>query len=800
VGRLFILLCPFFERNDSTSSTLLLAVAKATELGEPKIQVEATGADNSGTSSSTSGSNVELRWGPLSVLSTTEKVGICERTLGSDENHALPQCVAIARAVVIHHRPLLGLLAGQLEEVCGRLRQYLAHVSRLGKSNKGKVCEEISDDETKTEEDGREATCAAVQRLLSKGVTLDSMCNRLSLPKTCLDDLKRPSLRGRKKCDLGLSDNALSHGTPEHNFLNVCAATVSKLHASRLTHPLTMVQKSSGLLFFNSADDAVLTECSKQLSNTKVAVSVCWDMAATFVESQVRHDSTNSATAPSENGGEGNKSLSVPAFCQQYAAWLMEEKNTENKTNAEDKTTLTSSARSAPIRPATMGLSPQHDTAIPSSLQPPHPGSTQSGASIRAVEPHMVQHDTGIPSIPMPSIPTFQVPTIPHIPSQIPSIPQIPLVQPPVPIPVPAPTPVPVVPAPVPAPVVPVPAPVVPVPAPAPAPVLVPVPAPVPAPVSPAPQLQGQAPIGPEGAPGGTVIPVVQPSTVSLPSAQNTTNVISSDSRNPAPGQDEKARAEGKQPLVVVVTHSPVDEKRNETSMSSSSTGTNTTVSTALGSVGGSSSNNSTSSEPAASLKQPMGEKDHKDEKEDKDDDVDIDVSKDKDVDIKVVEAKLEAAKENADKMIKSEHLAKVVADKITEKAVTMKHDAEAIESKEVEAKKDAEIIAKNATAAKAAADSIAKKARDAQVDAQKIAEKASEANKDAIKIEIKAKDAKRDATVIMQKAQIADKTAEKVAKKATEAAKKASKWENKVTEVKTDRVKKEYIPMSSWA
>jgi len=729
---------------------------------------------------------VELKWGPLNVLSTTEKVGICERVLESDENHSLSQCVATAHAVVLRHRPLLGLLTGQLQEVCEHLKQYLGRVSTLAKSNKGttaKVCEEISDDESKAEEDGQIATCAAVQRLLSKGVTLDSVCNRLSLSKTCLDDLKKSShLRGRKACDLGLSDDASTRETPAHHFLRVCAATASKIHSQSLIHTLTTVQKN-GLLFFNPRDNAVISECSKQLSGTDSAVSICWDMVASFVESRSAH---STSTPAARRQGP----FDIPAFCQQYAAWLIEQKNTEGKDTAQEKT-MTSSVRAAPIQPIRLD-------AASSTGGPDSKGIAQPSPPVAGTQ-QLVQHFPGMPQVPL------QVPQAPPLPA-IPELPVSPLHIPQVPSPPRLP------PAPhvmgeiahmapaaaaghVPA----APAPVVPPVAAAAPPSSVPggvphqaaspdEPKAVSSAVSPQaahvlPKVQAVEPHGapPTAAVQGAHAPAapkgatVQPSEASRTPAQNTTMsaVLVTNA-----GQRHQSGAQGQQqqPPAVVTSLTPPQNVTSSAVIVSNST------SASAGAV-----NNSTGAGSAKA-------------KDDKDDVDDVDATKSDNVDIKVVEAKLKVAKENADMMIKSEHLAKVVADKITEKAVTMKQDAEAIEKTEKVAKKEADIIAQNAAIAKAAADAISKKAHDAQVDAQRIAQKAMEANKDAIKIEIKAIDAKRDATVIMQKAQIADKNAAKVAKKATEAATKASKWENKVTEVKTERVKKEYIPMSSWA
>jgi len=256
-----------------------------------------------------------LSWGPLQLLTVSEKNNLCEKVLQQGAN-ALNLCMETAGQVINNHTPLKGMAVGEIKQVCERLNSYLNEVSTLAKSNEKtaqKVCQGISEEDVKIHEDVHLASCAAVQRLLSKGVHLDSVCQRLSLPNACLTELKQArNLRGHRACDLGLADGGIVPVTPVQRFMNVCQSTLHSLHATRLIHPLNEAQKSSNLLFFNAADDTVMTNCAKALSSTvhvmDYSLSTCWDMAATYLET-------------SRPAGDF-----IPKFCEDYASWLVEEK------------------------------------------------------------------------------------------------------------------------------------------------------------------------------------------------------------------------------------------------------------------------------------------------------------------------------------------------------------------------------------------------------------------------------------------------------------------------------------------
>jgi len=464
--------------------------------------------------------------------------------------------------VALLHQPLVGLPLNQISAVCSRLAARLAELSPLVKKNTPtstgaappQVCLVLADDTAGkgAEEGGQEATCEAVRRLLSKGVTVDSVCQRLSLAKTCLEDLKT-QLRG-KKCDMGTEDITPSERSAEH-FEDVCVDTVSKLHATRLTHSVEdTAADMTELLFWNRGDGAVMLKCSNKLGAVfEDSKSICMDLAVTFVVSKSRF-------APGQ----------WEEFCGHYYNWI------QNESKQQQPKMVTATATPSPVF-----------------------GDTKSyDVSIRSVGTDHPLFGTAAPTSATP-----------------------------------------------------------------------------------------------------TSFEKVQ----ALPDTE--------------------------------ATKTAEKEDQNES---------------------------------------------EKDEVE------------------KVVE-KAQAAKKEAENYVKHEADAKVVAEKITEKAVAVKLDAEAIEQKENAAKKEADQISKKASIAKADADAIAKRAIDAQIDAQKIAEKASDAQQDVQKIARSAKDATKDANDLLNKAKMADALASHISRKAAEATQVAEDEENKVTEVKTKRVKKESIPMSSW-
>eukprot|EP00397_Hematodinium_sp_SG-2012_P036585 GEMP01039512.1.p1 GENE.GEMP01039512.1~~GEMP01039512.1.p1 ORF type:complete len:537 (-),score=152.79 GEMP01039512.1:295-1905(-) len=270
-------------------------------------------------------------WGPLNALLTDEKISICVSTLGNTKaSNSISECIDRVQSIAIHHEPLRGLSAEQVRGVCERLALHLASLSSLATANQqtaSDVCASLSDDRAKVEEEGREATCEAVRRLLSKGVLLESVCSRLSLADSCLDDLKKGKLRGTTACDLGLAmagknapqsgaEHLLSawvnlHQLAAERFERVCVDTVGKLRSSKVVHSLRERVDPSELLFWNDADEAVLRECATALVLTEadaaVARHVCWDLATSFV------------TTRQQELTSGDK---LDVFCRQYFDWF----------------------------------------------------------------------------------------------------------------------------------------------------------------------------------------------------------------------------------------------------------------------------------------------------------------------------------------------------------------------------------------------------------------------------------------------------------------------------------------------